>query len=137
MLWKSGIGDLFWYSLDRAPWGRFMDSCKALGHLVSSKRSGRWLPSAAGGERSRERVDQRTALHLACVATLHSIRQHTRHCAEIDNLCPNVRQVTRCNLAHLAAGVLAIVGGKGQQGANFVEREPELAGTPDESQASY
>jgi len=63
----------------------------------------------------RERVDQRTAGHLACVAALHSLRQHTRHCPKIANLGPNVRQVTRCNLTHLAASVVAILGGKGQQ----------------------
>src|SRR5215472_2651382 len=147
MLWKSGIGASFWHSPDRAPWGRYMDSCKALGHLASSKRFGRWLPSAAGGERDidpgawadfsksglmglcsrggrwpsykmqrracRQRVDQRATGHLAGVAALHSIRQHTRHCPKIDNLCANVRQMTRCNPTHLAAGVVAIRGGKG------------------------
>ena len=60
-----------------------------------------------------ERVDQRAAGHLAGVAALHGIRQHTRHGAEIHNLRPNVRQVARCNLAHFAAGVLTIFGGKG------------------------
>ena len=45
--------------------------------------------------------------------------------------------MTRCNLAHLAAGVVAILSRNGQKGANFVEREPELARTPDESQAPY
>jgi len=51
MLWKSGIGASFWHSPDRAPWGLYMDSCKALGHLAWSKRFGRWLQCAAGGER--------------------------------------------------------------------------------------
>jgi hypothetical protein len=51
MLWKSGIGASFWHSPDRAPWGLYMDSCKALGHLAWSKRFGRWLQYAAGGER--------------------------------------------------------------------------------------
>src|SRR5215471_7494536 len=51
MPWKSGIGASFWHSPDRAPWGRYMDSCKALGHLASLKRFGRWLQCAAGGER--------------------------------------------------------------------------------------
>src|SRR5215472_3499741 len=59
------------------------------------------------------------------------------HCVEIGNLCSNVRKVTRCNLAHLAAGIVTIFGRNGQQGANFVERKPKFARTPDESQAPY
>src|SRR5439155_3886476 len=52
--------------------------------------------------------------------------------AEIGNLRPNIGKVTGCKLAHLSAGVLAVIARNGQQGANFVESEPKLAGTADE-----
>jgi len=45
-------------------------------------------------------------------------------------------KVTSGQLADLGAGVCAVISGKGQQGANFIEGEPEFARTSDEGEGS-
>jgi hypothetical protein len=47
---------------------------------------------------------------------------------EVGDLCPDIRKVAGGKVAHLAAGVPAVLGGKGQERTNFPEGEPELAG---------
>ena len=86
------------------------------------------------GFTSTKGVNQGASGQLSGITAAHRIRQDTLHCPEICNLRLNFGEMTCRKVAHLAACVLAVLGRKGQQRADFIEGEPERAGTADESE---